>query len=468
MNKVVATLQEAVQNINDGATVAITGVGTPHVWPTSLMMALRDKGSKDLTLVCNFPGLGPVSAQMLIEKGQVKKVIASQGGIAGMPAASDELFRAGKMELEISGQGVLMERLNAASAGVPAFYSPVGLGTMVAEGKETRVFNGREYLLETAIVPDFALIRAAKADTAGNIVYHGMERGFSDTMAKAAKFTIAEVDEIVEAGMLDPDFIHTPGIYVNVVVKSTFDRQAAVQAAIAVAKKSMMVGAPREINGKSVLSRELVGLRASMELESGQYVNIGFGLPQQVVRFVAGRDDIVLHAELGMLGYGTPVPVEEMDMDIYDAGASFVGLNPGACFCAVRDAHGMARSGRVNVVMLGAFQVSEKGDLANIMSPKVGVPGVGGAMDLVSGGAKVIVCMEHLSDDGEKKIKTTCDYPLTALGVVSKIITDLAVIDVTPKGLVLKETAPGWTAEEIQELTEAKLIIDPNCKEMSL
>jgi len=468
VNKVVSSLEEAVQKIGDGATVAITGVGTPHVWPTSLMTALRDKGSKNLTLVCNFPGLGPASAQMIIEKGQVKKVIASMGGIAGLPAPSDELFRSGKMELELAGQGILMERLNAASAGVPAFYSPVGLGTMVGEGKEKRVFDGREYVLEKAIVPDFAFIRAAKADTSGNIVYHGMDRGFSDTMARAAKCTIAEVDEIVEAGAIDPDFVHTPGIYVDVVVKGTFDRQAAVQAAMAVARKSMMVGAPREINGKSVLSRELVGLRASQELESGQYVNIGFGLPQQVVRFIADRDDIVIHSELGMIGYGTPVPVEEMDIDIYDAGASFVGLNPGACFFPVRDAHGMARSGRVDVVMLGAFQVSEKGDLANIMSPNVGVPGVGGAMDLVSGGAKVIVCMEHISETGEMKVKKICDYPLTALGVVSKIITDLAVIDVTPDGLVLKEVAPGWTVEEVQGLTEAKLIIDPGCKEMAL
>jgi 3-oxoacid CoA-transferase subunit B len=199
------------------------------------------------------------------------------------------------------------------------------------------------------------------------------------------------------------------------------------------------------------------------------YVNLGFGMPTLVCSFLPPDQDIFLHSEQGILGYGGILMDEsKWDVDLINASGQPVSLVPGACFCDLATSFGMIRGGHLDVSVLGAYQVSEKGDLANWKRGDQVVGGIGGAMDLAIGAKRVIVAMEHATNKGEPKIVHQCSFPLTAGGVVKTIVTNLAFIDVTPSGLVLREVASGVTAEEVQALTEPKLIVSNELREMEL
>lgn len=216
IDKTVGSVAEAVAGIHDGATVMIGGFGRAGQ-PVELIDALIEQGASGLTIVNNNAGNGDVGLAALLAKGRVKKIICS------FPRQSDSwvfdgLYREGKIELELVPQGNLAERIRAAGAGIGAFYSPTAVGTPLAEGKESRVFDGREYLLELPIKADFSLVSGYRADRWGNIVYRETARNFGPIMATAATTTIVQVDEIVELGALDPESVVTPGIFVNRVV----------------------------------------------------------------------------------------------------------------------------------------------------------------------------------------------------------------------------------------------------------
>ena len=219
---------------------------------------------------------------------------------------------------------------------------------------------------------------------------------------------------------------------------------------------------------KSGLSRELIALRVAKEFRDGYYVNLGIGLPTLVSNFIPGGRDVVLHAENGILGYSRIANEGEMDPDLINAGSQPLTLNPGAAFFDSADSFAMIRGGHIDVSVLGAFQVSERGDLANWMTPERKVGSVGGSMDLISGTKRVIVAMEHTTRSGEPRIVKECTYPLSGRGVVGMIITNLAVIEVTPEGLLLKEVAPSVTPEEVQAVTEPELKLAEELREMEL
>ncbi len=468
MNKVFGSAEEAIQDVKDGASIIFGGIGSPHTSPTTLIQMLKKKGVKDLTAICELAGFGPTNPIILADDKQIKKLIACFGGIAGFPTKLEEQIASGEVEFELVSMGILCERLRAGGAGIPAFYSPTGIGTITESGKEKRSFGGREYILENSITADFAFISAHKADTLGNLVYRGTSRNFNPVFATAAKVTIAEVEEIVDAGAIDPNQVVTPGIYVDRIIKTQLDRRAIGLAALSV------IGVRRQVMGEPIhrpgmkpsLSRDLIAMRIAREFKDGQWINLGVGIPSLVSQFIP--ENVQLHAEMGILAFGPIAKTrEEIDVNIFGASAEYLTLKPGTSFCSILDAFAMARGGRVNSVVLGAFQVSEKGDLANILTPNMKAPGVGGAMDLVTGSARVIVAMEHLSEDGKPKIVKNCTYALTGQHCVSLIVTDLAVIEVTNKGLLLREVAPGWSPTEVQALTDAPLVISPDCKEMS-
>ena len=219
---------------------------------------------------------------------------------------------------------------------------------------------------------------------------------------------------------------------------------------------------------KERLGREVVAMRVAKELPDGGYVNLGIGIPTLVSMFVPDGSVVFYHSESGVLNCGPLAEDDEQDIDLINAGGQFLRPVPGMAFFSTVDGFAMIRGGHVDVTVLGAHQVSAKGDLANWMLPERGVGNIGGAMDLAAGAKQVIVAMEHTDRQNQPKIVEDCTYPITGKGCVSLIVTDLAVMEPTPEGLVLKETAPGWSVEEVQELTDARLILSPDLKEYEL
>jgi 3-oxoacid CoA-transferase subunit A len=213
MDKRIASADAAIEKLQDGMTILMGGFGLCGI-PENLIAAVRRKGTKDLTIVSNNAGVDGFGIGILLEKRQVRKMVSTY---VGENKLFEQLVTSGELQLELNPQGTFAERIRAGGAGIPAFYTPTGFGTMVAEGKETREFDGRQFVMERGIHGDFAFIKAWKGDRWGNLIYRKTARNFNPMMATAAEFVIAEVEELVELGTLEADNVHTPGIYVNAI-----------------------------------------------------------------------------------------------------------------------------------------------------------------------------------------------------------------------------------------------------------
>eukprot|EP00331_Platyophrya_macrostoma_P002704 CAMPEP_0176424556 /NCGR_PEP_ID=MMETSP0127-20121128/10898_1 /TAXON_ID=938130 /ORGANISM="Platyophrya macrostoma, Strain WH" /LENGTH=505 /DNA_ID=CAMNT_0017805617 /DNA_START=6 /DNA_END=1523 /DNA_ORIENTATION=+ len=473
VNKVCNSSREAVKEITDGSFIGIGGFGICGI-PENLIRALNEQGTKDLTLTSNNGGVEDFGIGILLKNHQVKRLIASY---VGENKEFERQYLSGELEVELIPQGTLAERLRSAGMGIPAFYTPAGYGTFVQSGgfpiklakdgktpllmsepREIRVFNQRPYLMEYALKPKFALIRAHKGDTAGNLIFRGSSRNFNEDMARAAEFTIAEVEEIVEAGQIGPDEAHLPGIHVDRIVKGEkFEKR--------IEKLVFSNGGKVELNGKGCERgwvRERIGRRAAKEIKDGDYVNLGIGMPTLIPNFVEENVRCVWQSEIGILGVGPYPKPGQQDADYINAGKESITVKPGATFFSSSDAFGIMRGHHLDTTIIGGMQVSKEGDLANWIIPGKLVKGMGGAMDLVTSGSKVIVIMEHCNKQGSPKILNQCTLPLTGKRVVNMLITEKAVFEFRHNDIFLTEIAKESSLEDIKKTVECDFHIVDN------
>jgi 3-oxoacid CoA-transferase len=434
------TAEEAARLVRSGDTILVGGFGMTGN-PTHLLHALAETDVHDLTYIANNVGEPGLGGGRLLRNGQIRKSIGSYFTSNREAVAAAQ---SGVVEMELMPQGSLAEALRAGGAGIGGFFTPTAAGTVLAEGQETREINGRPHVFVPALRGNVALVRAWRADTAGNLVYRMTEQNFNRAMATAADVVIAEVEEIVPVGELDPNVIHTPGCYVDYLVQAR------------VTLEDLGSSASVESAGRVVSeARMRMARRALAELRRGDVVNVGVGIPTLVADLITPEDGIILHTENGMLGVG-PVPEAGGAMEYpVNAGKVPVTALPGSSYFDSADSFAMIRGGHVDVAIMGGLQVDEAATLANWAAPGRPLLGVGGAMDLASGARRLIITMTHTTPEGEPKIVPRCTLPLTAVGAVTTVITELAVFRYPEGRLTLTELMPGVSLEEVRARTEA-------------
>lgn len=466
----------AVADVKSGSTILSSGFGLCGVAET-LITALHRRGKDNLhslTAVSNNAGVeGKGGLSVLTKEGQVNRLVLSY---LGSNKALEKKYLTGDIAIELCPQGTLAERIRSAGAGIPAFFTATGAHSLLQDGKipvrlspsgkvleggrprETRIFGGKTYLMETALPGDVAILRAWKADKAGNCVFRYTTKAFGPIMAKAARLTIVEAEHIVEVGEIDPNDVDVPGIFVDRIVPATAEKQIDI---LKLREEGGDGGAAAASPAQE--KRNRIARRAAKELKDGFYVNLGVGLPTLAPSFVPEGRKVWLQSENGILGMGPYPTKDEVDPDIINAGKETVTLLPGAATFDSSESFSMIRGGHVDVSILGALQVSASGDLANFMIPGKVFKGMGGAMDLVSNPdkTKIVVTTEHVAKDGTSKIVQLCTLPLTGANVVSTIITDLCVFQVDREAgvLTLTEIAPEVEVEEIRAKTDAKFVV---------
>ncbi|KAI2651406.1 Succinyl-CoA:3-ketoacid coenzyme A transferase 1, mitochondrial [Labeo rohita] len=414
---------DAVRDIPNGSMLLVGGFGLCGI-PENLISGLLKTGVKDITVVSNNAGVDDFGLGMLLKTQQIKRMISSY---VGENAEFERQYLSGELELELTPQGTLAERIRAGGAGIPAFFTPTGYGTLIQEGgspikynkdgsiaiasesKEVREFNGRHYVMEKAVRGDFALIKAWKCDKAGNLIFS-----------------------------FGPEDIHIPSIYVDRVLKGASYEKRIEKRLVQSSKEEKP-----KVKQDSDITRERIIRRAALEFEDGMYANLGIGIPMLASNYISPEITVHLQSENGILGLG-PYPTEsEVDPDLINAG-------------------------HIDLTMLGAMQVSKYGDLANWMIPGKMVKGMGGAMDLVSSDAtKVVITMEHSAKGGKHKILEKCTLPLTGKQCVDRIITEKAVFDVDKnKGLTLIEIWEGLTPDDIRACTGTEFEVSKDLRPM--
>lgn len=438
-------LHTAAKMVKDGDILLQGGFGMTGN-PVHLMHALAEIGTNELTFIGNNTGEAGIGGGRLLRNGQLKKMIGSF--FTSNPDAV-KAAQTGEVDYELLPQGTLAEAIRAGGAGIGGFYTPTSAGTLIAEGRETKIIDGEEQVFIKGIRGNVAFIRAWRADTAGNLQYRMTENNFNKAMATAADLVIAEVEEIVAVGEIAPEFVHTPGCFVDYLVEAKITLEDL--------GSSASVSTSKKVDE----SRMNMAKRALAELKKGDVVNLGIGIPTLVADLITDEHGIILHTENGMLGVG-PVPSDgggAMDYPV-NAGKIPVTALKGSSYFDSSDSFAMIRGGHVDTAIMGGLEVDELGNLANWAVPGKPLLGVGGAMDLAKGAKRLIITMTHTNPDGSSKIVPKCVLPLTASAVVDLVITDLAVFSFNEGQLTLIEIMPGSSLEEIKLKTTAQFSVD--------
>ncbi|MBC3846300.1 3-oxoacid CoA-transferase subunit B [Winogradskyella echinorum] len=439
----IISAEKAASLVKDGDVILGGGFGMTGN-PVNIIHELAKTKTKDLTFIANNVGEPNMGGGRLLNNGQLKKMIGSffTSNREAVLAAQE-----GRVDYELLPQGTLAEAIRAGGAGIGGFYTPTSAGTLIAEGRETKMLNGKEQVFIEGIRGNVAIIRAWKADTAGNLQYRMTEQNFNRAMATAADIVIAEVQEIVPNGEIDPNEIHTPGCFVDYLVERKLTEED--------------LGSSASVGSSKVMDEKRMNMakRAFAELKKGDVVNLGIGIPTLVADLIKPEDGIILHTENGMLGVG-PEPKDGGGAMHYPVNAGKVPVTalPGSSYFDSADSFAMIRGGHIDVAIMGGLEVDAQGNLANWSVPGKPLLGVGGAMDLASGAKKLIITLRHTDRDGGSKVVENCTLPITDFNCVDMLITELAVFKFIDGQLTLIEILPGSTLEEVRKKTEAKFV----------
>lgn len=431
---------DAAALVKDGDVIMGGGFGMTGN-PVHLLNALAETATRNLTFIGNNVGEPGLGGGRLLRNGQLRRAIGSF--FTSNPEAV-QAAQSGALAVQLIPQGSLAEAIRAGGAGIGGFYTPTAAGTEIAGDAGVKLIDGKPHVFVPALRANIAFVRAWVADTAGNLVYRMTEQNFNRAMATAADLVIAEVEQIVPVGDLDPNQIHTPGCYVDYLV------QAHVTLDDLGTSASVKGGARKVSEARMNMAR-----RAFAELRRGDVVNLGIGIPTLVADLIRPEDGIILHTENGMVGVG-PAPEEGGALEYpVNAGKIPVTALPGASYFDSADSFAMIRGGHIDVAIMGGLEVDEAANLANWAVPGQPLLGVGGAMDLAVGAKRLIITMQHTNPDGSAKLVPQCTLPLTASGVVALVITDLAVFAFDGGQLTLIELMPGATLDEVRARTTA-------------
>jgi len=378
IDKVFPSAAEALKDMQPNTTLLSGGFGLCGVPNTLSNEVLNHPHITGLTAVSNNAGTKDSGLSLLLRSRQIKKMISSY---IGTNKIFQDMYLNGELEVELSPQGTLAERCRAGGAGIPAFYTPAAVGTIVQTGelpvvytadgiperysvpKDVKVFNGKPYILENAINADYAFVRAYKADRLGNCQFRLTANNFNAPMGRNAKTTIVEAEHIVEVGELKPEEIHLSGIYVKRVIQANTEK--AIELYVNATDSETDPAAQLLGTGETKQKRERIAKRAAKEFRNGHYVNLGIGIPVIAAGYVSPDIEVQVHSENGILGMGPYPRKGEEDPDLINSAKETTTMLPGASCFSSEESFGMIRSGRIDLTILGGLQVDVKGDLAN-------------------------------------------------------------------------------------------------------
>ncbi len=474
-SKLYKTGEEALKDAKDGAKITFAGFGVAGVAENCLRI-VHNMGLKNLTLCSNSMGLPGWGPGVLVDHHQISKITTCF--IGGNPSTEKQYLN-GNIEIEYMPQGSLVDRIHACQAGMGGFFSHTGVATSFEEGGfptkfrpdgsaekvtqkfEKRVINGVEYLLYPAYEKsDFVFIKAFVADKYGNLRYRRAARNFNPNIAGAGHVTIAEAEYIVDR--LPPEKVHTPGCMVDRVFQGDIFTHKVERLKI----RDSNEGTGKRGPPKS--AREKILRRAVKEFVLGMYVNMGVGMPAEVTTFIPDEMEVNIQVENGLVG-GSKYPFfDEIDPDTINASKEPITVKPGFSISCSSASFGMMRGKHIHMTILGGFQVSETGDLANWAIPGQKAKGMGGAMDLAASCPRVLITMEHCAKNNAPRILPRCTYPLTAKGCVTKLITELAVFEFRNGKMILLEKDKSLSLDALKKITPAHYDVSPNLKDYQI